>query len=278
MCRDLPICSPIGAPCRLMLVRQSLFARGLPNVRPPVLICPYVHDHEEEEIRSKFGLVNNSQIEAFLYRDTKRVGPERAFEYCWSKYPDRDIVIIHSDMAPIGPAADWWNELVSFRERLPTAGMIACNLLYPKDGHPLAGQVQCAGGSYQNGVIDYLRGPIVAVSTSAQNEVTEEQLCSVRRVDWVTFGGVLIRREVLNACGAIDGSYRWAYYMDVDYCLEARLRGFQLFQVPVCLTHEESRSTRPRWEQDAVLRESMHFNEQYFHEKWRQRGGALTSA
>jgi GT2 family glycosyltransferase len=66
----------------------------------------------------------------------------------------------------------------------------------------------------------------------------------VRAVDRVTFGGVLIRRKAVDECGPIDGRYEWAYVMDVDYCFKGRSGGYQLFQVPVYLQHEGSRTTQ----------------------------------
>ena len=93
--------------------------------------------------------------------------------------------------------------------------MLACNLLYPAAPDAYL-RVQCAGGTFREGRIGHLNG----------DGVPAEALRTLRAVDWVTFGGVLIRREVLRACGPFDDRYRWAYVMDVDYCFEARLRGF----------------------------------------------------
>ena len=103
-------------------------------------------------------------------------------------------------------------------------------------------------------------------------------LRTLRPVDWVTFGGVLIRREVIQACGSFDDRYRWAYVMDVDYCFEARLRGFRLFQVPIALQHEENRTTRALWEANPQLtRDTFHATLELFYEKWRPFSAALPS-
>ena len=118
--------------------------------------------------------------------------------------------------------------------------------------------MQYAGGTFINGVIDYHRG-----------RVPKDVLDRVRIVDWVTFGGVFVRRELLEACGSFDRRYRWAYVMDVDYCFEARLRGFLLYQVPVWLSHEESRTTRDALDNDPAAQAAVELNRQAFYDKWR---------
>ena len=139
---------------------------------------------------------------------------------------------------PGEPPERWYDERCGYRDTLPGAGMIACNLLYPREpNEPLT--VQCAGGTFENGQIDYLHGPLLEAPSDGKG-VACELLARVRSVDWVTFGGVLIRREVIRACGPFDRAYRWAYVMDVDYSFEARLRGFRLMQVPVSLRHEKA--------------------------------------
>jgi hypothetical protein len=229
--------------------------------RAPVAIIPYVHDHEEQEIREKFRLDSAAgrKIEAILFQDKEKLGPERSFEFCWQQCPDRDVVILHSDMRPLpsDKTNAWWDKLLKYRDCLPDAGMIACNLIYPKKDHR-APKVQYAGGTFINGVIDYHRG-----------RVPKDVLDRVRIVDWVTFGGVFVRRELLEACGSFDRRYRWAYVMDVDYCFEARLRGFLLYQVPVWLSHEESRTTRDALDNDPAAQAAVELNRQAFYDKWR---------
>ena len=128
--------------------------------------------------------------------------------------------------------------------------------------------VQCAGGTFREGQIGHLAG---AAAPSAA-------LRSLRAVDWVTFGGVLIRREVIRACGPFDDRYRWAYVMDVDYCFEARLRGFS--PIPGAgrsSTRGESDDTLYSGKGNPQFREHMSHNYELFYEKWRPFSAALPS-
>ena len=244
--------------------------RKTPATRP-VIICPYLHVHEASEIAAKFGLdkPHGRKLDFFLWQDTGGLGPERAYQHCWEQFPDRDIILLHSDMAPMpdDPANRWYDALLHYRNRLPKTGMLACNLFFPATKSDTSRRVQCAGGTFREGQIGHL----------SEGGIPAKALRKVRPVDWVTFGGVLIRREVIRACGKFDDRYRWAYVMDVDYCFEARLRGFRLFQVPVSLQHEQNRTTRGLWEADPQLRGYVSRNVELFYEKWRPFGAALPS-
>ena len=171
---------------------------------------------------------------------------------------------IHSDMAPMPDDRTnrWFDRLLAYRDALPRAGMIACNLFFPWAGDkPL--RVKCAGGTYLDGKLSHLTGDI------GENGVPAALFDRVREVDWVTFGGVLIRREAIRACGPFDRRYGWAYVMDTDYCFEARLRGFRLYQVPVALVHEEGRTTRPMVAANAELGRHIEANYRLLADKWR---------
>jgi hypothetical protein len=259
--------------------RSTIRAAASRQLTPPIVICPYLYDNEPAEIRSKFDLdgAAGRRMDFFLWQDKERIGPELAFEHCWNQFPDRDIIIIHSDMSPMPgePPRHWYDALCGFRETLSDAGMLACNLFYPT-AQSASVSVQCAGGTYTNGLVDHLHGPLVEALGSGQG-ITRALLASVRPVDWVTFGGVLIRREVIRACGGFDRRYQWAYMMDVDYSFEARLRGFRLVQVPVSLQHEANRTTRRLWEQSPELKDHINNNMARFYTKWAAFHAALPS-
>jgi hypothetical protein len=55
-----------------------------------------------------------------------------AFETCWSAFPDRDIFIVHPDIAPVlgQDPWGWYRGIADYRKKLPDTGMIACNLLF----------------------------------------------------------------------------------------------------------------------------------------------------
>lgn len=204
----------------------------------PVIICPYVKPEDMDRVRTAFKLDEpaGKDLPFFFWQDTELIGPEHAYEHCWNQFPDRDVIIIHTDMYP---AADdltnaWYDELLRWSDRLPDAGAIACDLLFPhltSDGKPAA---QCAGGTLQEGTIGHFGG---------REFPYDERFTRARLTDWVTFGGVLLRRSALDMVGTFDSEYQWAYVLDVDYSLEIRLRGLNLYQVPINLIHQENGTT-----------------------------------
>jgi hypothetical protein len=246
----------------------------------PVVICPYLFDHEPAEIKRKFSLDSEEcrHIRFFFWKDADRIGPERAYEHCWNQFPDDDIIIIHSDMAPMPgePPNQWFDDLCGYASKMPWAGIIACNLFYPREREHEAPHVQCAGGTFINNTISHLHGRVA--DDERDPGVPQALLDEVRVVDWVTFGGILIRRQLLRACGSFDLRYEWAYVLDVDYCFEARLRGFVLVHVPVSLQHEESRSTRALAQDSPELLQCIDKNMSLFREKWAPFHEALPSA
>lgn len=239
---------------------------GPPKTRrqPPMIICPYFHDTDPEVVDEAFGLSTSAgkTLPFYLWKDSEGIGPERAFQHCWDQHPDRDVVIVHTDMAPTPEDRrnNWFDALIAQRDELETAGLIGCNLYYPER---LGGGLQCAGGIFTDGKISHLTG-----SVGSRPGLTQQDLGRVRKVDWVTFGGVLIRREAINACGDFDNRYEWAYVMDVDYSFEARLRGFDVFQVPVSLDHQENGTTGAMLREDPERQKQVNQNVSAFTTKW----------
>ncbi|WP_431285432.1 hypothetical protein ACQW02_11760 [Humitalea sp. 24SJ18S-53] len=219
---------------------RSLVAPAIARrrARPPAVICPYTHDHEADDIRRAFG-ASGLGHSLHLWQDRLRAGPAAVLEQCRTLAPDRDVVIVNAGLAPLDLASppgtsprSWFDALCGHRDALPNAGMIGCNLFSADD----PGHVAFAGGTFQNGIIGHLHGPVAQAPATMSAALLE----SVRPVDWVAFGAVLIRREVIEACGSPDRGFDGSRAMEVDYGLAARLRGFRLFQVPVSFVHRKN--------------------------------------
>jgi len=232
-------------------------------VREPVIICPYLHDEDQETVRQAFGLDDDRgrRLPFFFWQDTERIGPERAFEHCWNQFPDRDVIIIHPDMYPMpdDPNNTWFERLLDSVEDLPDAGAIGCDLIFPEPTETGELAAQCVGGKIREGKIKHMGG---------RNRVYDERYRGVRQTEWATFGGVYIRREAIDMCGSFDDDYKWAYVMDVDYCMRIQLHGLRTYQVPVNLIHEENGTTKD-FLVDPLFRAKMDANFEVFDKKWR---------
>jgi len=229
----------------------------------PVIICPYVRSEDLKKVRDVFGLdePRGARLPFFFWHDVEMIGPEAAFQHCWQIFPDQDVIIIHSDMSPMPDDHNnsWYEKLLAYAQRLPDAGAIACDLLFPVKTKNNNYAAQCAGGI------------ITADGKIAHNGGLEHdydgRYREIRHVEWVTFGGVYLRRMALDMCGNFDSRYKWAYVMDVDYSMEMRLRGWRLYQVPVNLLHEENGTTRPLLQQ-SEYQAKVAKNLELFYQKW----------
>lgn len=229
----------------------------------PVVVCCYVHDSDAENFKSAFGLgePRGKKVDWFLWQDKNLIGPERAFQHCWSLFPDRDIIILHPDMLPL-PADRtnlWYDNLLRYADQLPEAGILACDLLFRDQIEKGSHAVQSGGGVFVDGVINYIGG---------RDWPYDDRFRTPRMVQWATFGGVYLRRDAIDACGGFDSRYVWAYVMDVDYSLEVRRRGFTIYNVPVNLIHDENGTTKDFLNQPSY-QEKITRNHRIFREKWK---------
>jgi len=229
----------------------------------PIIICPHLHEEDARKVGQAFGLnePRGRKLDFFLWQDRERIGPERAFQHCWSQFPDRDVIIVHPDMAPLPEDTDnnWYDRLLAFGEIFPEAGILGCDLLYPHRLPCGRFAVQSAGGVFEDGVIKHIHGKSMPY---------DRRFRWPRQAAWATFGGIFLRRKAIDACGGFDNRYSWAYVMDVDYSLEMRKRGFDIYQVPVNLIHEESSTTKAFLEQEIYQRQ-VDSNHRVFNDKWK---------
>lgn len=242
----------------------SAAATKLNETQTPVIICPYLYENEAVKVSAAFGIhePRGGKLPFFLWQDKQRIGPERAFQHCWKLFPNRDIIIIHPDMAPMPDDLDnlWYFRLLHHAAELADAGIIACDLLYPNRTPSGDYIVQCAGGIVTpEGQISHVHGMPLGCNPASSHP---------RVVEWATFGGVYIRRTAIDRCGDLDARYEWAYVADVDYCFEIRKRGMKIYQVPVNLIHEENGTTR-EFLADDLYQDKMARNFNLFYEKWR---------
>ncbi|MEI8186545.1 MAG: glycosyltransferase [Chlorobiaceae bacterium] len=229
----------------------------------PVIICPYLKSEDNKRVREAFGLdePRGKRLPFFFWHDVTMIGAEAAFQHCWSQFQNQDVIIIHPDMSPMPEDREnlWYEKLLAYVDRLPDAGAIACDLLFSHKTKNNYYATQCAGGIFTDG------GKIK--HQGGEEHDYDERYKSVRIAEWVTFGGVYLRRQALDMCKDFDTRYQWSYVMDVDYCMEMRLRGWHLYQVPVNLIHEEQGSTRPFLEKPEYQAKVKH-NYDLFYQKW----------
>jgi len=208
------------------------------------IICPYVNDIEIVKHKNRFW-----NLSVYYEKDTAMIGSDMMYQKLWNQFPEDDIFILHADMFPEETDEDneWFDKLLEYVEKYPEAGMFGCLLLYPAKDKNENFFVQCAGGRFTNDIPDHFGSGLYLETGGTFKETLETdigQYNKVRSVAWTTFGGLYIRREVLNKIGNFDPRYEWTYNRDVDYCLRTREAGFKIYQIPVRLLHHESRDNK----------------------------------
>ena len=127
-------------------------------------------------------------------------------------------------------------------------------MLYPAKNEEGKYYIECAGGKFENEKPEHYGSGIEMGNRLAFKtpEVDSGQYDCVREVAWYTFGGIFIRREVLDEIGDFDPQYEWSYNRDVDYCLKVREKGWKIYQIPVPLFHYQSKDVKRIRTQDNI--------------------------
>lgn len=232
----------------------------------PIIIIPYIFEHEIAELRSKLGF----ELPVYFWEDKSRIGSDLAYQTLWNMFRDRDIIILHADMLPMPEDTNnsWYYELLEYVNKYPEAGIFGTTLLYPAKDENGNYYIQHAGGQFINGEAIHYGGGLNLYNSTASRPLESElhRYKKVREVSWCTFGGIYIRRAVIAMCGSFDPSYYWTYYRDVDYCLTARSMGWKIYQTPVQLLHFEGRDNKRLIDSKRI--EQQRINHNIFTNKW----------
>lgn len=227
------------------------------------IITPYLFDNEIVPLKKQLGWELNFLFE----KDHSKIGSDLMYQKLWKKAAPDDIFILHADMMP--KKYDWMSDVLKYVEKYPEAGLFGCKLLYPATADNGNQFIQSAGGFFtDDGHPQHFGSGLNMFTRKPWKELTEDkgQFDKVREVAWTTFGGVYIRRKVIDQVGDFDPQYEWSYNRDVDYCLEARKRGWKIYQIPVPIDHFESRDNN-RLRNDE-LNQKEHRNLIKLREKW----------
>lgn len=204
------------------------------------IITPYVNEHEIAKHAELF-----FDYDVYYEQDTAGIGSDLMFQKMWEKFPNEDIFILHADMSPL--KSGWFEEVITYVNKYPDAGMFGCLLLYPATDSAGNYYIQSAGGRFTEWSPDHYGSGLVLENNSRfkqELEVDVGQYNAVREVAWTTFGGCYLRRSFIDSVGGFSPEYEWTYNRDVDFCLAARATGQKIYQIPVRLLHHESRDNK----------------------------------
>ena len=233
------------------------------------IICPYVFPEDVALLQDRLWSLN-----CIFEQDTSRIGSDMMYQKLWKQTND-DIIILHSDMQPLEGDDDnqWYKDLISYADKYPEAGILGCKLLYPaKNNNKFL--VQHAGGKInEDGSADHFGSGFRMEDQQffKDPDLDDGQYDKIREVAWATFGGIYIRRSVLNKIGDFDPSFEYTYERDVDYCMEVRKAGWKIYMTPATLIHWESKDNKRVMTQnlyDAQMRNKARLKEKWSNTEW----------
>ena len=122
------------------------------------------------------------------------------------------------------------SRLVRFMDQNPLVGIAGTRLEYP-DGRP-----QGSPFRYLSIASEFDRGLGLGIVSRLLSRwaVCPDKPLAACPVDWVAGAGMMIRREVIETVGPLDERF-FAYFEDMDYCLNARHAGWSTWYVPESL-------------------------------------------
>jgi GT2 family glycosyltransferase len=115
-------------------------------------------------------------------------------------------------------APDCIAQLVAIGESSPQIGIVGPLVFH----HDEPGVVQSAGGRMGKGWDAW---------HLAQNEPYSNQFAGPQPVDWVSGCAIMVRRAVIEQVGPLDERFFY-YWEETEWCLRARLAGWQIQFVP----------------------------------------------
>jgi len=228
------------------------------------VITPYIDNEDIKKLQSYIP----TTIKFLTEEDTGRIGSDLMYEKLWTECSPDDIIIMHTDMLP--KDTDWIDQISNYVKKYPEAGMFGCKLLYPNtEGLPNK-VIQSAGGKFDNNIPNHYGSGLELYSKTAWKDLDFDrgQYDKVREVAWSTFGGIYIRRKVLNEVGNFDRNFKWSYNRDVDYCLSTRKLGWKIYQIPVTIYHFESKDNKIMRQQNPEYNNFEQENFKYLYNKW----------
>lgn len=233
------------------------------------IVCPYIFENEIRELKDK-----TWNLPIVFEEDIGRIGSDMMYQRLWNKYKHDHIFIMHADMLPIEDDTDnnWFSDICDYLNKYEEAGILGCKLLYPaKDEKSNKYIIQSAGGRFINDIPDHFGSGLDILNNKqfkSELEIDNGQYDYIREVAWITFGGILLRREMLNQIGNFDACQEGTYNRDVDYCLRVREAGWKIYQTPVPLIHYESKDNKRLMAQNPEMHQHWSRNLKYLKDKW----------
>ena len=203
-----------------------------------------------EEFKPRFSA---SGVTFTTWRNNENKGCSLARNEAWVKCTSRFTVLIDNDAVVC--TRDWLDRFIERFEALPALGIVGAKMIYPYKPH----KIQCAGvGISKLGRISF-RG-----RGADRFDVRYQEFwpCwSLISACW------MMRTDLRYSVGLLDELFHPVQYEDLDLCVRARLKGFEVAYDPrVEMYHFEGITTASFGQEEYsanIARNSLKFRQRY---------------
>ena len=191
----------------------------------------------------------------FLCRGMKIISNERNLGFATGnniamKEAKGDYILLLNNDVVVTPG--WLKRMINLAERKPEIGIVG----------PMSNYV---AGPQLVKEVSYDLNNLVNLNQFAQDFANKNR--GKTRPFWGVIGFcMLIKREVLKKIGGLDERFGWGNFEDIDYCLRARLAGYESWIAEDCFVHHFGNRTFSGEKID--YKESLKRNWEIFKRKW----------
>lgn len=123
------------------------------------------------------------------------------------------------------------SKMIEYYKNNPDIGVIGAKLIYP------TGKTQPSSGKFPNLIREFLRFSMISKffiggTIVYKNKFSQKYYSEAQEVDWVSGGCMLIKKEVINKIGNLDGDFFFGIE-DFDFCYRAKKAGFKIYYYPL---------------------------------------------
>ena len=214
-----------------------------------------VYIHEDEKLKACLESLKKFSPEIpvdLIKADPKKtnVSEEEYQKYFNSEKFIEDVMIWHPDMIA---TENWYEKLKKYYDSFDVIG---CKILYP------------------DGIVNHYGGAIRkdGVGCHPHQFTLNIGLNEPLSCAYVTGPSMIVKKKVWDKIKSYD--FQFTYYIDADFCFQARANGFSVGVIPVELIHSEGEDIlkrMPQWKTAQMQKE----NYDKFTAKWMQNLGEL---
>ena len=203
-----------------------------------------------EEFRPKFVQAGVSFI---TWRNSENKGCSLARNEAWAKASATYTVFIDNDAVVC--TRDWLGRFIQCFKEHPKLGVVGAKMIYPYLPH----KIQCAGVGINR------LGRIAFRGRGAERD-------DVRYQDfWPTWALIsacwMMRTDLRDSVGMLDELFHPVQYEDLDLCVRARLKGYEVAYTPTVEMYHFEGITTASWGVEqynaTIARNSLKFRERY---------------